>query len=148
MLLKCIIYGNTASKYKIHAKKHQQQQKRPKTHIHTPNAQLIICNSHTAGNKPISTIFKLLISEHLFGNYDDADDANDDYNKSVESNSKNSRTANTRHCNELNSQHSPAINRIQRIGRRATHKRFKLPETRHQSQLNLRSDHTYRNHYS
>lgn len=129
MLLKCIIYGSTASKYKIHAKK-QQQQKRPKTYIHTPNAQFIKCNSHTADNKTIRTIFQLHISEHLFGNYDDDTDGYN--NRTVEGNS-NSKTANPKHRNELNSKHSPAIHRIQRIGRRARHKRFQLPETRHQS---------------
>lgn len=130
MLLKCIIYGNTTSNYKIYAKK-QQHKKRPKTHIHTPNAQLISCNSHTAGNRQIRTIFRLLISEHHFGNYYDDDD-DDDYNKTVEDIS-NSRTAYIKHCNELYSKHSPAIHRTQRIGRKATHKRFILPETRHQS---------------
>lgn len=134
MLLKCIIYGNKTSNYKIHAKK-QQQKKRPKTHIHTPNpAQLINCNSHTAGNKQIRTIFKLLISEHHFGNYDEDDDDDNYNNRSVENICKrNNRTANIKYCNELNSKHSPAINRTQRIGRKATEKHFKLPETRHQS---------------
>lgn len=129
MLLKCIIYGNTTSKYKIHARKQQQLQKRPKTHIHTPNGQLIECNSHTAGNRQIRTIFKLLFSEHHFGNYENVD-VDDDYNSTVESNSKISRKAPKKHCNELNTKNSPAINRIQRIGRKATHKRFKLPETK------------------